>query len=46
LLDQIVAHNFAASLVPRLVEIVPDVPALMAALPRTIAASDTRSDLL
>lgn len=46
LLDHIVAHNFAASLVPRLVEIVPDVPALMAALPRTIAASDTRSDLL
>jgi len=46
LLDQIVAHNFAASLVPRLVEIVPDVPALMAALPLTIAASDTRSDLL
>ena len=46
LLDQIVAHNFAASLVPRLVEIVPDVPALIAALSRTIAASDTRSDLL
>ena len=46
LLDHIVAHNFAADLVPRLLEIVPDVPALMAALRRTITASDTRSDLL
>ena len=46
LLDHIVAHNFAADLVPRLLEIVPDVPTLMAALRRTIAASDTRSDLL
>ena len=46
LLDHIVAHNFAADLAPRLVEIVPDVPALMAALRRTITASDTRSDLL
>src|SRR4029077_13163551 len=34
LLDHIVAHNFATSLVPRLVEIVPDVAALMAALRR------------
>ena len=46
LLDHIVAHNFAADLVPRLLEIVPDVPTLMAALRRTITASDTRSDLL
>ena len=46
LLDHIVAHSFAANLAPRLVEIVPDVPTLMAALSRTIAASDTRSDLL
>jgi len=46
LLDHIVAHNFAADLAPRLVEIVADVPALMAAFRRTITASDTRSDLL
>src|SRR5438477_3803942 len=46
LLDHIVAHNFAADLVPRLVEIVADVPALMAAFRRTITASETRSDLL
>ena len=46
LLDHIVAHNFAADLVPRLLEIVPDVPTLMAALRRTITASETRSDLL
>ena len=46
LLDHIVAHNFAANLAPRLVEIVRDVPALMAALRRTITASDTHSDLV
>jgi len=46
LLDHIVAHSFAADLAPRLVEIVPDVPTLMAAFRRPITASDTRSDLL
>jgi uncharacterized protein (TIGR00730 family) len=46
LLDHIVAHNFATNLVPRLVEIVPDVPVLMAALRRATPAHETRSDLL
>ena len=46
LLDHIVAHNFATNLVPRLVEIVPDVPALMAALRRAAPGHETRSDLL
>jgi uncharacterized protein (TIGR00730 family) len=46
LLDHIVAHSFAADLAPRLVEIVPDMPTLMAAFRRPITASDTRSDLL
>jgi uncharacterized protein (TIGR00730 family) len=46
LLDHIVAHNFATNLVPRLVEIVPDVPVLMAALRRATPGHETRSDLL
>jgi uncharacterized protein (TIGR00730 family) len=46
LLDHIVAHNFATNLVPRLVEIVPDVAALMAALQRATPGHETRSDLL
>src|SRR3984893_8043989 len=46
LLDHIVAHGFAAPLVPRLVEIVPDVAALMAALEQAAAGRKTRSNLL
>jgi predicted Rossmann-fold nucleotide-binding protein len=32
LFDQIVAHRFAAPIVPRLIEVVPDVSALMDAI--------------
>ena len=46
LLDHIVAHNFAAELMPRLMEIVPDVATLIVRLRRTDAGRETRSDLL
>jgi uncharacterized protein (TIGR00730 family) len=46
LLDHIVARGFAAPLVPRLVEIVPDVAALMAALEQAAPGRETRSNLL
>jgi uncharacterized protein (TIGR00730 family) len=46
LLDHIVEHRFATSLVPRLVEIVPNMAALLAALGRTPPGRKTRSDLL
>jgi uncharacterized protein (TIGR00730 family) len=46
LLDHIVARGFAAPLVPRLVEIVPDVAALMVALEQAAAGRKTRSNLL
>jgi uncharacterized protein (TIGR00730 family) len=46
LLDHIVEQRFAKSLVPRLVEIVPNVAALMTALRRPASRGKTRSDLL
>ncbi len=46
LLDHIVEQRFAKSLVPRLVEIVPNVAALMTALRRSASRGKTRSDLL
>jgi uncharacterized protein (TIGR00730 family) len=46
LLDHIVEHRFATSLVPRLVEIVPSMAALLAALGRTPLGRKTRLDLL
>jgi len=46
LLDHIVTHGFAASLGPRLIEIVPDVGGLMAALAQAAPGRETRSDLL
>jgi uncharacterized protein (TIGR00730 family) len=46
LLDHIVEQRFATSLVPRLVEIVPNVAALMLALRRSASRGKTRSDLL
>ena len=46
LLDHIVAQHFATSLVPRLVEIVPSVSALMVALGRAAPGLKTRSDLV
>ena len=46
LFDHIVARGFAAPLVPRLVDIVPDVAALMAALEHAAPGGKTRSDLL
>jgi uncharacterized protein (TIGR00730 family) len=46
LLDHIVAHNFAAELTPRLMEIVPNVATLIVRLRRTDAGRETRSDLL
>src|ERR1051326_1612337 len=46
LLDHLAVHGFTASVVPRLVETVPDVRPLMPAFRRTIAARDTRSDFL
>jgi len=46
LLDHIEAQRFAASLVPRLVRVVPDVAALMVALDATPRGGSTRSELL
>ena len=46
LLDHIEAQRFAASLVPRLVRVVPDVAALMVALDATPRGGPTRSELL
>jgi len=46
LLDHIVEQRFATSLVPRLIEIVPSVAALMAALGRAAPRRKTRSNLL
>jgi uncharacterized protein (TIGR00730 family) len=46
LLDHIVEHRFATSLVPRLVEIVPNMAALLVALGWTPPGRKTRSDLL
>jgi uncharacterized protein (TIGR00730 family) len=46
LLDHIVAQRFATSLVPRLVEIVPSVSALMVALGQAAPGLKTRSDLV
>ena len=46
LLDDIVAQGFATDLVPRLVEIVPSVSALMGALGRAAPGQKNRSDLL
>lgn len=46
LFDHIVAQGFVAALVPRLVEIVPDIPALMRALRRATSVRETRSDLV
>jgi uncharacterized protein (TIGR00730 family) len=45
LLDHIVAQHFATSLVPRLLEIVPIVSALMVALAPPASGRTTRSDL-
>jgi uncharacterized protein (TIGR00730 family) len=46
LLDHIEAQRFAASLVPRLVRVVPDVAALMVALDAAPRGGPTRSELL
>jgi predicted Rossmann-fold nucleotide-binding protein len=46
LLDHIVEQRFAASLVPRLIEIVPNAAALMTALRQSAPGRKTRSDLL
>jgi uncharacterized protein (TIGR00730 family) len=46
LLDHIVGRGFAAPLVPRLIEIVPDVAGLMVALAQAAPGSEIRSDLL
>jgi uncharacterized protein (TIGR00730 family) len=46
LFDHIVAQGFVGPLVPRLVEIVPDIAALMRALRRTASVRETRSDLV
>ena len=46
LLDHIEAQRFAASLVPRLVAVVPDVAALMRALETMPTGGSTRSELL
>jgi uncharacterized protein (TIGR00730 family) len=46
LLDHIVACGFATPLVPRLVEIVPDVAALVGALAKAAPGRNTRSELL
>ena len=46
LLDHIEAQHFAASLVPRLMTVVPDIAALMAALDLTPTGGTTRSELL
>ena len=46
LLDHLVAHGFAASLVPRLLEIVPSVAELIGVLAHVPAGGSTRSELL
>ena len=46
LLDHLVAQRFAAALVPRILEFVPGVAALMSALERVAGTVETRSDLL
>ena len=46
LLDHIVVEHFAASLVPRLLRVVPDIAALMRALGTIPAGGSTRSELL
>ena len=46
LLDHIVAQHFAASLVPRLLRVVPDIAALMQALSTIPTGRYTRSELL
>ena len=46
LFEHITAQGFVTALVPRLVEIVPNVSALMAALRRTATTRETRSELL
>jgi uncharacterized protein (TIGR00730 family) len=46
LLDHVVEQRFAMSMIPRLLEIVPNVTALMTAFAQTAPARKTRSDLL
>jgi uncharacterized protein (TIGR00730 family) len=46
LLDHIVEQRFVMSMIPRLLEIVPNVAALMAAFGQTAPGRKTRSDLL
>ena len=46
LLDHLVAHHFAPSLVPRLLEIVPNVAGLMRALAPARSVGETRPELL
>jgi uncharacterized protein (TIGR00730 family) len=46
LLDHLVAHDFAAALVPRLIDFVPGVDALIAALAQQPSGAAPRSDLL
>jgi uncharacterized protein (TIGR00730 family) len=46
LLDHIVGAGFAASLIPRLAEIVPDVGSLLAALARTPAGHHARAEFI
>jgi uncharacterized protein (TIGR00730 family) len=46
LLDHLVAQHFAASLVPRLLRVVPDIDALMQTLGTTPTGGPTRSELL
>jgi uncharacterized protein (TIGR00730 family) len=45
LFDHMTGHGFAAPLVPRLVEIVPDVAALMHALPAALPGGKTHTEL-
>jgi uncharacterized protein (TIGR00730 family) len=45
LLDHVVAHRFAAPLVPRLLEIVPGVPELLGALMHAQPGGDLRTEL-
>jgi predicted Rossmann-fold nucleotide-binding protein len=46
LLDHVVEQRFAMSMIPRLLEIVPNSTALMTALGQTAPGRKTRSDLL
>ena len=46
LLDHISDHGFTAHVVPRLIEIVPDIAGLMAALEHARADGATRPELL